>query len=374
MKPGIYPDISNADYHGGPGVSKSLLDLIERSPAHLKAALDAPREDRVPTAAQAIGTAFHALVLEPKVFATEYTLGMRRSDYPEAIDDKEVLVSMVESLNAKRLPKLAATGAKAEQIERIIAAQTDVDTMVWTREACEAMSGAELKQLIGVLNESREGLLPVSGSTEQLATLLRSNGKPVTLWRDLKAEWERNNGHRSILQTEEWDVLHKMREAVMAHPKAAALLQKPGRPEQSVYWIDKVTGVLCRCRPDYLTDDDFVVDLKTTEDASPQEFAKSCANYRYHVQDPFYRDGLAAVKRKPRAFVFIAVEKKAPYAVGVYVLRAEDVDLGRMQYRANLNRYAECLQSGKFPAYSEKVESLALPAWYVSQGVQRLGA
>jgi exodeoxyribonuclease VIII len=123
-----------------------------------------------------------------------------------------------------------------------------------------------------------------------------------------------------------------------------------------------------------LTHDDFVVDLKTTEDASPEEFAKSCANYRYHVQDPFYRDGLAAVKRKPRAFVFIAVEKKAPHAVGVYVLRAEDVELGRMQYRANLNRYAECLQSGKFPAYSEKVESLALPAWYVSQGVQRLAA
>jgi exodeoxyribonuclease VIII len=374
MKPGIYSDISNADYHGGPGVSKSLLDIINRSPAHMKAAQDRPKEERVPTVAQAIGSAFHALVLEPPVFVSEYTLGMRRSDYPDAIDDKEVLVSMVSSLNAKRLPKLPATGTKSELVERIQSAQTDMDGMVWTREACEAMSGAELKALLGVLNEAREGLLSVTGSTEQLAEVLRNNGKPVTLWRDLKAEWERNNGHRTVLSADDWDTLHAMRESVMAHPKAAALLARKGRAEQSVYWVDKITGMLCRCRPDFLTDDNIVVDLKTTEDASAEEFAKSCANYRYHVQHPFYWDGLTAIGRKPLAFVFIAVEKKAPYAVGVYVLRAEDIELGRMEYRANLSLYAECFKTGNYPAYSQDVEPLALPAWYVNQRVMKLAA
>lgn len=361
--------MTNAEYHGGPGVSKSLLDLIARSPAHMKAALDRPPEERTPTAAQAIGTAFHALVLEPGVFAKEYTLGLRRSDYPEAVDDKEVLVGMVAALNATRQPKLATTGSKQEQIERIRAAAN------WANpENLDEMKGAELKNLIETLNKERTGLLSVSGSTEQLAETLRANGKPVTLWRDLKAEWERNNGHRTVLSAEEWDQLHAMRDAVMAHPKAAALLSKPGKAEQSVYWHDAVTGVLCRCRPDYLTDDDYLIDLKSTEDASPEEFAKSVANYRYHVQHPFYWDGLTAVGRKPRAFVFIACEKKAPYAVGVYVLDAAAVELGRMQYSRDLAVYAECLASGQYPAYSERIEHLALPGWYLNSRAQQLAA
>lgn len=375
MRPGIYPDISNADYHGGPGVSKSLLDLISRSPAHMKSALDRSQEERVPTAAQAIGTAFHALVLEPAEFAKTYTLGMRRSDYPDAIDDKTVLASMVESLNKTRLPKLATTGAKAEQVERILAVQTDLDAgELVTRDQLESMKGTELKAIIEDLNKTREGLLSLTGTTEELANILRANGKPVTLWRDLQSEWMRNNGHRTVLSADEWDVLHAMRRSVMAHPKAAALLSKKGRAEQSVYWKDKETGVLCRCRPDWLTDDDFIVDLKSTEDASPEEFARSVANWRYHVQDPFYRDGLTAIKRRPKAFVFIACEKKAPYAVGVYVLRAEDVELGRMQYRADLKAYAECLRTGVYPAYSNEVESLALPGWYANQKLAQLAA
>lgn len=374
MRPGIYPDISNADYHGGPGVSKSLLDLIARSPAHMKVAIDRTPDERTPTAAQAIGTAFHALVLEPGEFAKQYTLGMRRSDYPDAVDDKAVLAGMIESLNKTRLPKLPSTGAKAELVERIQAAQSDMDANVWTREQCEAMTGAELKALIGTLNEAREGLLSVTGSTEELANLLRANGRPVTLWRDLQAEWLKNNGHRTVLSADEWDQLHAMRASVMAHPKAAALLSRPGRAEQSVYWVDQVTGVLCRCRPDFLTDDDIVVDLKTTEDASPEEFARSCANYRYHVQHPFYLDGLSAIGRRPRAFVFIAVEKKAPYAVGVYVLREEDVELGRLQYIADVQTYAECQRTGVYPAYSEKIESLALPGWYANNKLAALAA
>lgn len=86
MKPGIYTSdqLSNEAYHAAPGISKSGLDLIARSPAHY--AYAAPR---TATRAMEIGTALHCAILEPERFATDYMLirevtDRRASAYKEA--------------------------------------------------------------------------------------------------------------------------------------------------------------------------------------------------------------------------------------------------------------------------------------------------
>lgn len=374
MRPGIYDGISNADYHGGPGISKTGLDILHRSPAHLKAARDFQGEKKE-TKAMFTGKALHALVLEPAAFVREYTLGMRQSDFPDAITSRDQLVAMVEKLNQGRLPKLSAGGTKAEQIERILESQTEVDPDTYTREALEAMKGADLKMVIGKLNAKREGVLSTSGTIAELATLLRQNGQTLTLWSELQEEWLRNNGDRTVIDAEEWDRLHAMRDAIMAHPAARALLRRPGKAEQSIYWRDPETGTLCRCRPDYLTDDDFCVDLKSTEDASQEGFSKSIANYRYHVQDPYYSDGIMqATGRRVRGFFFIAVEKAFPHAVQVFQIDEESRELGRAEYVRDMQVYAECERTGVWPAYSERIEPIAVPAYYYKSSVNRLSA
>lgn len=65
MTPGIH-EIPAAQYHSGPGVSNSMLSRIERSPAHLRAYLDGPREEQ--TAAMIAGTLTHLAILEPDKF------------------------------------------------------------------------------------------------------------------------------------------------------------------------------------------------------------------------------------------------------------------------------------------------------------------
>lgn len=67
MKPGIYYDISNADYHAGDGVSKSQLDMVALSPALLQWSKAAP-VDEEKTKALDMGTALHCLLLEPDEF------------------------------------------------------------------------------------------------------------------------------------------------------------------------------------------------------------------------------------------------------------------------------------------------------------------
>lgn len=396
LKPGIYDGISNGEYHGGEGVSKSMLDVLaDRSPLHLHhKRTSANDNDHAPTPAQAIGTAFHALLLEPAEFVKDYCLGLRQSDFPDAVDSRDALMAMVTELNKGRLPKLSTTGTKDELVARIMQADAEggAEPDAEMKAGLDAMKGAELKATIEALNVHRPGLLPTTGTIPQLAQLLRENGTPVTLWADIKAEWMANNGHRIVLEPEQWDQLHAMRDAVMAHPAARALMTAvPGKAEQSVYWIDEATGELCRCRPDFWRADGVVVDLKTCEDASLDGFSKSIGGWRYHVQHPFYLDGVNAALKQSRApawlkakvvkaFVFLAVEKTAcvvngqAKGVAVYVLDADSVALGRAEYKRDLATYSECKRSGFWPGYGDKIQNITVPKWLLARNADLLAA
>jgi exodeoxyribonuclease VIII len=169
---------------------------------------------------------------------------------------------------------------------------------------------------------------------------------------------EKHQGHE-IVTAEEAATLEGMRKSVYAHPAARDLMDIPGRCELSRWNIEPNTDELCKVRPDKLLSLGFACDLKTCEDASPEGFAKSAARYRYHVQAAFYQD----IGQMERDFPFIAVEKTAPFAVGVYRLSREDISAGRYFYLKGLERLAQCKISNSWPAYSEKIETLTLPAW-----------
>lgn len=147
-----------------------------------------------------------------------------------------------------------------------------------------------------------------------------------------------------------------MAAAVREHPAAAALLAS-GKAEQSFWWDDQQTGLRCKCRPDWMTTS-VLVDLKTTTDASPAGFARSVAAYRYHVQARHYLAGTFAER-----FVFIAVEKTYPYAVGVYELDAAAMEYGETLRRSNLATIADCRAINEWPGYGTGIQPLSLPAW-----------
>jgi len=72
---GVHDDISNADYHAGPGISKSGLDLVHRSALHYWARyIDPEREPQEPTKALRMGSAIHGLVLEPDRFGEDFAV------------------------------------------------------------------------------------------------------------------------------------------------------------------------------------------------------------------------------------------------------------------------------------------------------------
>ncbi len=152
------------------------------------------------------------------------------------------------------------------------------------------------------------------------------------------------------------DAALAMAGAVRSHQAAAELL-RDGQAEQSFWWDDADTGLRCKCRPDWLNGAT-VIDLKTTTDASPAGFAKSCATFRYHVQASHYLAGLPAER-----FIFIAVEKTYPYAVGVYQLDADAMQHGNELRKQNMRMIADCRAINEWPGYSNTIEPLSLPKW-----------
>ncbi|WP_431860084.1 PD-(D/E)XK nuclease-like domain-containing protein [Azospirillum sp.] len=168
---------------------------------------------------------------------------------------------------------------------------------------------------------------------------------------------------RELVKRPEFENALRIRDAVHKHPVAAELLKPQLLVEQSFYWIDEETGLLCRGRADGIRPEmRILVDLKSTEDASEVEFGWSCRNYKYHWQDAFYRDGVeAACGWTPEAFIFLAVEKEAPFLVGAYELSPADLEEGRQEVRAQLTRYADCQRNNDWPGYSPTLETLTLP-------------
>jgi hypothetical protein len=150
-----------------------------------------------------------------------------------------------------------------------------------------------------------------------------------------------------------------MAASVRSHQAAAELL-RDGVAEQSFWWDDVDTGLRCKCRPDWYYGTT-LVDLKTTTDASPRGFAKSVANWRYHVQQAHYMAGTFAER-----FVFIAVEKTYPYAVGVYELDTTAMDAAETTRRNNLQTIADCRAINEWPGYSQGIQNLSLPGWALS--------
>ncbi len=265
ITPGYYRDLSNEAYHGGPGISKSQLDLIHKSPALFQWNQAAP-EDEEKKSSLNIGDAVHAILLEPHRFAAQYAIGP--ADAPR---------------NTK------AGKEKWEEFEAGLAGQ-------------------------------------------------------------------------AVLTADEGRKVHLIRESVMAHPHARWLVEAEGDAEASIYWKERSTGLLARCRPDKTIPSlGWIADVKTTADMS--KFARSVYEYRYHVQDPFYCDGYAEhFGEQPAAFVFLVVSTSiecGKYPVRLFTLDLEAKSIGRDTYLEDMATYADCMRTGEWSG----LETLSLPYW-----------
>ena len=189
----------------------------------------------------------------------------------------------------------------------------------------------------------------------------RSTKKEKEAWKALEAE----QPHAEILRKNTYEQILAVALAVRTNPIAAKLFSA-GAGEVVAVWKQPATEVYGKLRLDWITAVDgrtVVVDLKSTEDARPWSFSKSCHDYGYHTQAAWYLDGLFQLDAREREFWLVAVEKKPPFANTVYQLDPNAIQLGREENARRLERFTDAKVRGLWPGYDPGPEFIGLPEY-----------
>lgn len=263
MKPGIY-DFSNEDYQKSPGISRSGIMELKKSPMHYwYNYLNKDRPSEPPTEAQLIGSALHEYFLEPEKFEQHFYV--------------------MKKINRR------------------------------TKEGSILFNN--------FINEA---------------------------------------GHRFVLSESVFYQIKAMADVLKNNPVVDKLISNCNY-EKSIYWNDKETKVLCKCRPD-IYDERLICDLKTTTDASPEAFKMAIYKYGYHIQAAMIQEAFKTLFNKTyEDFVFIVVEKNPPYAQGVYFLAKDAIERGREDFKEAILQYKKCLEKNEWPSF--EVSQVSLPAY-----------
>lgn len=192
---------------------------------------------------------------------------------------------------------------------------------------------------------------------------VKEGGEPVSKNTNVWKEFVEEMGERA-LAAPDYDAAMEIRDRLALHPSIRKVLGEGSIREISCFWDDPATGLRCRSRPDaWIPSREVMLDLKTTADVRPWHFGRRVTDLGYHAQEAHYTDGWRACGQDLRAFIFLAVELKPPFAFKLYDLDANAVAEGRAIIRKSLDRWAYCRDRGEWPAYDTDPETLDIRRW-----------
>lgn len=190
-----------------------------------------------------------------------------------------------------------------------------------------------------------------------------------------KAEYadfiEQNEG-KAIITQDTFQQITEMCEKLNGNQFVKSLL-KGAEIEKPYFWTDDITEEPCKVRVDAYNsrfEQPLIIDIKTTEYAENEAFMHSAIKYGYDLQAGMYTEGVRVNTGKKPDFVFIAIEKKAPYAINIFKADKLLVQRGEDLFRQAIGIYHDCKTTGNWFGYLGKfneLNNLGLPFWLAKE-------
>ena len=200
--------------------------------------------------------------------------------------------------------------------------------------------------------------------------MLAKNGAAST---NEAKEWAAEIRARGMtpLKAAEVEAVNDMAGEVMGRLAWMDMTFPPARSELTA--IAEIDGVMCRAMIDHAPEDPRqpLWDLKTTTDASPGAVQRAIMTYGYDVQAAHYCDVWKAATGEDRDFLFVFVEKTAPFEATAIRLGGDSMMMGRKRIARAREMWGHCLKSGHWPGYPTEVIQLDLPEFYQSRWLER---
>ena len=149
---------------------------------------------------------------------------------------------------------------------------------------------------------------------------------------------------KQLINEYDYRMIQTMSEKIFEDKTCNQLLSH-GEPEVSFY-CENFFDIKVRVRPDYFKEGQYIIDLKSCQDASPRAFRYDILKYGWHIQAAFYMDVLEV-----NDFYFIASEKQHPYACQTYKLSDHLINEGRIAYMDAIASWKNFLEFGKIEKY-----------------------
>lgn len=222
-----------------------------------------------------------------------------------------------------------------------------------------------LAQHFAVLPEDK----PRRPTAAQLAayeagTAKEAGTRSVEFWREVEED------SRDYLTAAEWDLLVRTGGVLASDPAAAAVMG--GEPEISMAWRDPQTGIWILSRPDTVSFDGAMADYKRMA-TSGQPFSERIVDRRvtdfaYDMQMALAAEAFETLTGEwPASVGIVAQWSEPPHHVILREIAEEDLRIGQWRNRRALLRFAECLESGRWPGPGEHVGIYRRPDWQREQ-------
>jgi exodeoxyribonuclease VIII len=185
-------------------------------------------------------------------------------------------------------------------------------------------------------------------------------------------EWRESVGSIPVLDQDEARAVRGIRDSIAANKAARELLAET--QSEVALFAEHRSGLWIKGRVDALkVVDDMecvICDVKTTSaGADYGTFSRQAASLNYHVSAAWYSHLAGLNGLPPVRFYWIAVETSAPFAVAVYEIHPDALDLGVGMMNDALGLIAQCEDDGVWPGYAPEVQCLNLPSWVYGKAV-----